>query len=52
MNVKTAKKIRKAIRKEYKNELRRYYLLPFHTRLNLAFWILFRIQPKRDAGIK
>jgi hypothetical protein len=43
--VQKAKQVRKAIRTEYRKEMREYYLLPFYTRFRLAWWILFKIYP-------
>lgn len=41
-----SKKLRKIIRSEYRNEMRKYYNLSFWTRLKLAYTIIFRIRPK------
>jgi hypothetical protein len=49
MNKKKAKKLRQTIRKEYRREMRQYYLLPFSTRLKMAYAILFKIYPGRKA---
>ena len=46
MKSSTAKKVRKAIRREYMRELREYYRLPLHTRPKIAYMIVFAIRPK------